>query len=430
MALTSHTDTICALSTPPGKSALAMVRMTGTDAIAIAAKIIREPEELFVAQGGATIYTDVLSKSGETLDDVVVTVFRSPKSFTGDDVVEITTHGSELIASEVANLLTSHGARLAEPGEFSRRAWMNGKMSLEEVEQIALRVDASSEQALHNAANVVRRKFERLRNAYDTVIEALALVNAEIDFGESDHIDASGFTKKLDETKQILQDLLEAAENKALDKGYISVALVGPPNVGKSSIFNALLRYERSIVSHIPGTTRDYVEAYMSLHGRRIKIIDTAGIRSANDEIESRGIALGAEAKQDADIILRITDIDSRNVVAQQNETLIHNKCDVDNFVNGISISALDDNIDPLVKFLERTIDSFDTGSSSLAISTGEAERLGNVLTKLSQISPAEEPTLVAEQLRSASGEIGELVGLNAGEESLSYIFSKMCIGK
>jgi len=423
-------DTICALSTPPGKSALAMVRMTGPDAIAIAAKIIRAPDELFVASGGAAIYTDVVSKSGETLDEVIVTVFRSPKSFTGEDIVEITTHGSELIASEVASLLASHGARLAEPGEFSRRAWMNGKMSLEEVEEIALRVDASSEQALHNAANVVRRKFERLRNAYDTIIEALALVNAEIDFGESDHIDVSGFTKKLEETKSILRDLVEAAENKALDKGYISVALVGPPNVGKSSIFNALLRYERSIVSHIPGTTRDYVEAYMSLHGRRIKIIDTAGIRSANDEIESRGIALGAEAKQDADIILRITDPDTRNIVAQANETLIHNKCDVDKFEIGICISVLNDNIDRLVEFLEQTIDSFDTSSSSLAISSGEAERLRNVLAKLTSISPVEEPTLVAEQLRSASGEIGELVGLNAGEESLSYIFSKMCIGK
>lgn len=428
--MTSLLHTICALSTPPGKSALAMVRMTGPDAIAIAGKIIREPEELFVASGGAAIYTDVLTKTGDPLDDVIITVFRAPKSFTGEDVVEITTHGSELIAAEVAELLTSYGARLAEPGEFSRRAWMNGKMSLEEVEEIALRVDASSEQALHNAANVVRRKFERLRSAYNTVIEALALVNAEIDFGESDHIDASGFTTKLDETKQILRDLVEAAENKALDKGYISVALVGPPNVGKSSIFNALLRYERSIVSHIPGTTRDYVEAYMALHGRRIKVIDTAGIRSASDEIESRGIALGSEAQQDADIVLRITDPATRNVAAQTNETLVHNKCDVDDYTNGICISALDDNINPLVEFLEQTIDSFDTGSSSLAISGSEAERLRNVLAKLGSISPAEEPTLIAEQLRSASGEIGELVGLNAGEESLSYIFSKMCIGK
>lgn len=430
MSLNSLSDTICALSTPPGKSALAMVRMTGSDAIAIAAKIISEPEDLFVALGGSAIYTDIMSASGEVLDDVIVTVFRSPKSFTGEDIVEITTHGSEVIASEVTNLLTSHGARLAEPGEFSRRAWSNGKMSLEEAEQIALRVDASTEHALHNAASVVRRKFERLRNAYDTVIEALALVNAEIDFGESDQIDVSGFTKKLGETKNILRDIVEAAENKALDKGYISVALVGPPNVGKSSIFNALLRYERSIVSHIPGTTRDYVEAYMSLHSRRIKIIDTAGIRSASDEIESRGIALGAEAQQDADIILRITDPSTRGVTAQQNETLVHNKCDIDEFKNGICISALNDNISQLVDFLERTIDSFDSGSSSLAISGSEAERLRNVLAKLSLISPEDEPTLIAEQLRSASGQIGELVGLNAGEESLSYIFSKMCIGK
>lgn len=428
--MTTLLDTICALSTPPGKSALAMIRMTGPDAISLAAKIIREPHELFVAQGGATIYTDIITSEGETLDDVIITVFRAPKSLTGEDVVEITTHGSELIATEVTQLLTSYGARLAEPGEFSRRAWMNGKMSLEDVEAIALRVDATSEHALHNAQNVVRRKFERLNDAYDTVIEALALVNAEIDFGESDHIDATGFQAKLDAVRSDIGDLVAASENKALDKGYISVALVGPPNVGKSSIFNALLRYERSIVSHIPGTTRDYVEAYMSLHGRRIKIIDTAGIRSASDEIESRGIALGAEAQQDADIILRITDPSSRNTIATTSETLVHNKCDVDNFNSGICISALNDDIAVLAEFLEKTIDTFDAGSSSLAISAGEAERLRNVLAKLDQISPEEEPTLIAEQLRSASAEIGELIGLNAGEESLSYIFSKMCIGK
>lgn len=430
MSLRSLTDTICALSTPPGKSALAVIRLTGADAISITAKIIRDPQKLFTTLGGVSLYTDVVSPSGEALDDVVVTIFRSPKSYTGEDIAEITSHGSEIITTEIVNLLTSHGARLAEPGEFSCRAWMNGKMGLDEVERIALRVDAASEQVLHNAANIIAAKFGRLRKAYDTVIEALALINAEIDFGESDQIDATGIAQHIDEAKRNLHDLLAASRNKALHNGYVSVALIGPPNAGKSSIFNALLRYERSIVSHIPGTTRDYVEAFMTIGGRRIKIIDTAGIRSAEEEIESRGIALGMAAQQEADIILRITDPASRNMVPLPGETLVHNKCDVDLYNNEICTSALNDDITPLVEFLARKIDSYDTGASSLAISAGEAERLRNVLDKLEGISSVEEPALIAEQLRESIELIGELLGLNAGDKSLEYIFSKMCIGK
>ena len=431
MSLTTLHDTICALSTPPGKSAIAVMRITGADAIRISAKCISDPEKLFTTRSGDSLYTNVIDESENHIDDVIVTVFRSPHSYTGEDLVEIHTHGSTLIIDLLQNLLTSNGARLAEAGEFSRRAYMHGKISLQELELLTLRIDASSERALSKAQSLVAKKYETLRSVYDSLIGLLAQVNAQIDFGESDLVQIDGLEDRVQSLRTSLQIFLEQASNKSVNKGYYSVALTGPPNVGKSSLFNALLKYERSIVSDIPGTTRDYLEAFIIIDGFRIKLIDTAGLREATEEIESKGIALGKSATEEADLTLRITDPQSRNINALQGEILIHNKSDLDHFKKSLSISAkTGEGLDLLIHFLREHLLSFDLQYSSYYISDSERSLIGQVLSTLAKVLSLNDITLVAEDFKQAADTISSLLGYNIGEDSLNHIFLKMCIGK
>src|SRR6188768_70788 len=214
MSLASLHDTITALSTPPGRSAIASIRVTGEDAIRIVAKVIDTPEKLFSALSGSSVYTNLLDSSAIAIDDCLVAVYRAPNSFTGEDVVEIFPHGSTVITDIILECLVALGARLAEPGEFSRRALMHGKIGLEELEEINLRVDAASPHQLERAKHMVQAKYTRLRAVYDKMIELLALVNAQIDFGESDQIEIEGFEERVAEAKRELNDILTASKNK------------------------------------------------------------------------------------------------------------------------------------------------------------------------------------------------------------------------
>ncbi len=431
MSLATLHDTICALSTPPGKSAIAVMRITGSDAIRIVGTCISDPDKFYTARGGDSIYTNITDDKKNHIDDVIITIFRAPHSYTGEDLVEIHTHGSVLIIDLLQNLLTSSGARLAEAGEFSRRAYMHKKISIQELELLSLRIDASSERSLSKAESLVAKKYESLRSIYESFIALLANVNAQIDFGESDLVHIKGLGEQVELLRTSLQLLLEQSSNRSANKGYYSVALVGPPNVGKSSLFNALLQYERSIVSDIPGTTRDYLEAYMIIDGFRIKLIDTAGLREANEELESKGIALGRTASEEADLTFRITDPQSRDTIASENEVLINNKCDLDGYNKSLSVSAkTGDGLDQLIGFLRERLIGFDSQYSSYSISDSERSLISEVLKTLANISSLEDITLVAEDFKRSSDTIASLLGYNIGEDSLNHIFLKMCIGK
>jgi tRNA modification GTPase len=362
MSLATLSDTICALSTPLGTSALATLRLSGADAIRIAASCIDGKEKVFTTRGGDSFYTNVSNQSGERIDDVVVTIWRAPRSYTGEDIVEFHTHGSPVIVELLQKRLTSSGARLAEAGEFSRRAFANGKLGLEELERTLMRLDASSEESLTKVEKILSDKFDRLREIYGQIIALLAQVNAVIDFGESDEIEITGLEEQVASVTEKLIGLKSKAINEQLNKGYFSVALIGEPNVGKSSIFNQLLRYERSIVSEIPGTTRDYVEAFIMLGGFRVKLIDTAGLREVSDVIESRGISLGTTAAEKADIVLRVTGPETRTAQGLAGETILHNKSDIDNYSLDHSISAkTGEGISELISVLRGKISELDS---------------------------------------------------------------------
>lgn len=430
MSLALFHDTIVAASTPPGKSALAVVRLSGSEAIRISASLCDDPESVLTLRTHCAAYTNLISE-GEQIDDVVLQVFRAPHGFTGEDLVEISTHGSQVIVERLIEATRKLGARPAEPGEFSRRAFWNGKISLEEVELIPLKIEALSGEQLRGTERGLKEKFDVLRSAYDTLIALVAQIDAEIDFGESDEIEVPGLNGAVDSVSSQLTALLERSSTRRLNSGYFTVALVGPPNVGKSSLFNALLRMERSIVSDVPGTTRDYLEAFIEIGGMPVKLVDTAGLRTATESIEERGIALGKTAALEADLVLRLTDPGSRDSLPLAGELLVHNKADVDGWSDGVCICAISGaGLEGLHFHMSEALSGFRAELSRPRLLAGEAGTLAAVVENLRAVDLAGEPPLIADQLRDAIERIGQLIGCTTSVESLNYIFSSMCIGK
>ncbi len=441
MSLTQFHDTIAAASTAEGRAALGIVRISGSDAIGIVAKIVSEPENLLVARTGSSIYTKIqnlisfrpteVGRYTSLIDDVVIHVFRAPRSFTGEDLCEITTHGSPVIMRQVLAALVAEGAREAEPGEFSRRAFFNGKIGIEDAELISIKANASSERELRGAELAIHEKFDRLRSAYNKLLALIALVDAEIDFGDSDQIQIENFSSCIEEVTGMLDALQQDSANRRENAGYFTVALTGPPNVGKSSVFNALLNFERSIVSETPGTTRDYVEAFIDIDGFRVKLIDTAGIREAEESIEAQGIAMGTNAALHADISLRVTEPSDRAPQLTNGSILLHNKTDLDGWTDELRISALTGiGIKELHQWLSAELRERSSEFNQINLSNTERIKLQSITERLKLLNLALEPALLAEELRNSASELANLLGMNIGEDSLNYIFSKMCIGK
>lgn len=431
MSLRQHQDTIVAAATPSGKSALALIRVSGPDAINRVASLISDPSKVYVALGRSTVYVDVLDMEGTLVDDVVLSIFRAPKSFTGEDLIEISCHGSGVIVQEIVGLLLENGCRQALPGEFSQRAFFNSKISIEQAELIDTRIASESIGELRGSERAIHEKYQRLRELYDTLISFLAKINAQIDFGESDDIHFSDLGSDRDALVHLTNTLIHQASIRSANAGYLSIALVGPPNVGKSSLFNALLQFERSIVSDIPGTTRDYLESFLPIEGFRIKLIDTAGIRDANESIEARGIAYTHEVRKRADVVLYLTDPLSRTSQSDDSDLIVHNKSDMDAWGEGISVSAKTGaGLDRLHTKLVELIKSATSESTGISLSTHELSLLEKMRTGLKVMDLSTDLTLAAEDLRLVIDNAAQLLGTNINEDTLNHIFLKMCIGK
>jgi tRNA modification GTPase len=427
--LSQYHDTIAAIATPEGRSALAIIRISGPDAIAVVSKIASDRDLLWTARSGTSAYTTI-TIDDEIIDDVIIHIYRAPRSFTGEDLCEITSHGSPVITREILSLLVLNGARQAEPGEFSRRAFFHSKIGLEEAELIAIKADAQSDAELRGAELALHEKFTRLRDAYDALISLIAHVDAEIDFGESDHVVIDHFDDRIASVTTSLNQLIRDSMNRRENTGYFTVALTGPPNVGKSSIFNALLNFERSIVSEMPGTTRDYVEAFINVDGFRVKLIDTAGLREAAESIEHRGIELGKEITRHSDFTLQVTEPEDRSPQVNDAE-LLHNKTDLDAWDSGLRMSAkTGEGIESVHQWLSDRLRERSAEFSQIALSDSEQRTLEAIVMALSRIDHTMEPPILSEELRGAVSNISQLLGVNISADSLDYIFSRMCIGK
>lgn len=457
-------DTICSIATPAGLGATAMVRISGSEAFGIAGKLFSEKSNFAGLEANrakfATIYNNnanPTSSKPSVLDQVVVTKFAAPHSFTGEDVVEISCHGSVYIQHRILELLLANGCRMAEPGEFTQRAFLNGKLDLPQAEAIADLIEAQSESA-HQAAmkqlqGELSNKMAKLR---DELLQLASLLELELDFSEEEveFADRIALLDLLSQIKKEVDKLLQSYQWGNMLKNGIPVAIVGEPNVGKSTLLNALLQRERAIVSDIPGTTRDTIEDTFLLHGTLFRFIDTAGIRKSDDAIEQLGVERSLETIRKAAVILWVFDA-RKNIQEVEAEIanathsieldgkrciFIANKADLasdqsDQSGKAIFISAKrGENIGAVIKEIERFVEEHDIRDTTLLTNARHQSLLNNIRFSIDRAETglrSQMPTdLVAEDVRVALHHLGELTGTISSDDILNNIFGKFCIGK
>ena len=465
----NYSDTICAPATSVGGGAVSIIRITGAEALSIVDRVVSfRHGDASTAEGYSLKYGTVPG-----IDDVLVSIFRAPHSYTGEDAAEISCHASPFIVRTLLDRLTEAGCRLAEPGEFTRRAFINGKMDLAQAEAVADVIAASTAAQHRVAMNQLRGGYsDELRGLRRQLLELTALMELELDFSEEDveFADRSRLRELLDTACSHCRQLADSFRLGNAIRNGVPVAIVGAPNSGKSTLLNALLRDDRAIVSEIPGTTRDTVEETCVLDGVLFRFIDTAGIRASSDEIERLGIERTYRKIAEADIVLGVVDgtkTDSEAAIKsavrdiagrldfdRQKLVILLNKTDI------LGVNNLVKNINSIVLSPEYQ----DKEISVLAISAKTGSGLENLRSKLTSVvgSTAFESTLVtnarhaqalrsaaeslsvvsdgldqnipsdllAEDLRAALASLGSITGEITTDEVLGEIFSRFCIGK
>lgn len=481
-------SSIAAIATARGESALAIVRVSGPEAVPIAARVFRG-ENLADAAGHSVRFGCVVDRDGVTLDEVVATVFRAPRSSTGEDVVEFTCHGGEAVPNAVLAVLLDAGADMAGPGEFTRRAFLNGKLGLDQAEGIMDLIHARSEAAHRVSMRQLRGRLKRrLSELRSRLLEICGLVELELDFIEEDveFADVDALTRLLSESEETLSELLTSAQLTGRWRDGISVVIAGKPNAGKSTLLNSLVGHDRVIVSSTPGTTRDFVECEFELDGLLLKLVDTAGLRHAEDEIEADGVLRTEALIASADVLVYVFDsvtrlsddeigfLETENAPrGRENVVLVANKVDL--LTGSLEpvfghISALEagraSGSDDSAVIAGRVWTTPDVAMSAARAAT-EPEEMEALLDKIRHAIPAElrdyslsdgminerhrrhltdalsavrtagnhiasgsGGELVSLELRSAMDALGAITGEITNEDVLGQIFSRFCIGK
>lgn len=449
-------DTIVALATPVGKSAIAVIRLSGDDSIDCINKIFHGCN--LKAKPTHTVHFGVImNDKNEVIDEVLVTIFKKPNSFTREDSVEISCHGSQYIVQQIINTLLQQGARLAHAGEFTKRAYLNGRFDLAQAEAVADVINAENELAHKVAMQQMKGGFSsQIQLCRAKLIDIASLMELELDFAEEDVIFANR-NELIDLINQLLQHINKLLQSFAvgnvLKKG-IPTTIVGKPNAGKSTLLNALIKEDRAITSPTPGTTRDTLEECMYLHGIRFRFIDTAGLRTNPDNaIEAIGIKKAKEQIEKAEIVVYMFDlanetIDSIDTAVKDNAYIIAhiiyvgNKIDMANrevleyakSQGFVLISALNQqNLDSLEKELITYVEKFDT-NQNIIVNTRHYESLYKSKIALESILNGIDKKLTSDllmqEVRMALHYLGTITGEVSNEDLLSNIFSKFCIGK
>jgi tRNA modification GTPase len=452
-------DTIAAIATPLGEGGLAVIRLSGPEALAVA-------DGCFVPAitGGKpsdaathTVHYGRVVRGGRVVDEVLLTVMRAPRTFTREDVVEISCHGGMVAAKAVLDTVLAHGSRLAEPGEFTKRAFLNGRLDLAQAEAVADVIHARTELALAVANEQLAGKLSRrIGELRDGLMEALAHIEAHIDFPDEDIAPDTRETilRRLEQSLAFMDELLRTADEGRILRRGIRAAIVGRPNVGKSSLLNQLLGHERAIVSSIPGTTRDTIEETANIRGLPVVFIDTAGLREAGDAIEQEGIRRSHESVARADLILHVldgseplTEEDGRYLdrFAGKKRILVRNKTDQAQQLElpkciaplAVAICALNgEGVESLKDAIQQMVWGGEIRAEMLPAMINarhqDALRRARVATErcLGALREDLALELVAADLRIAVNAVGEVVGKTATEDLLDAIFSKFCIGK
>jgi tRNA modification GTPase len=449
--LTGWDDTIVALATAPGIGALAVIRLSGPDSIKIVKGLF--PSKDLSKQATHTLHVGLLKNGEEVLDEVVISIYRAPKSYTGEDVVEISCHGSVHIEDKILAACIHHGARMARAGEFTQRAFLKGKMDLTQAEAVADLISSHSEAARVSALHTMRGGFAHdLKKLREQLLGFSALIELELDFSQEDveFADRKKFYALIEEAQLETAELIESFKYGNIIRHGVQVAIVGKPNAGKSTLLNSLLNEQRAIVSEIAGTTRDTVEETMVIEGIEFRLIDTAGIRAHTaDKIEQLGMDKTKEKIEQADIVLEILDASEpwqeNLLVAKEKLLRVLNKTDL--LSNGnLSTKFLDNN---LIFISAKTSFGVDKLKRALVkhVLKGKKIREGTVVTNarhheaLIQVAAALQDIrkgmddglasdLLSSDIRRALHYLGEITGEVTNEEQLSWIFGKFCIGK
>lgn len=440
-------ETIVALATAPLKSALALIRVSGDDAFAISSQLFSKSLQNI---DKPTLKHGTISSDGKVIDDVVLLCYPAEKSMTGEPVIEVSCHGSMLIANQIINAYLAKGARYAKPGEFTMRAFLNGKMDLIEAEAVNDLINASTEAAkdlsLKSLSGQASSMFVPVK---DRIASLLALLETNIDFPEYEDIEQASFAEVMGECATIMDELsslIKQGEEGRIVKEGVKIAILGEPNVGKSSILNALLGEDKAIVTAIPGTTRDIVEGELSIKGIPVKLLDTAGIRESSDLVERIGIDKSLQAKETADIIVVVLDASSAPSAKDQEllkscdptkTIVVYNKSDLSNVKEDgkIYISAKEKEVEPLKNAILDHLHLSD--ASFLTPSLSNDRQLGllrKIYASLGQAkSDAEKEVgidLVSSSLLEAYNLSRELLGLDPTLDLTDEIFSRFCVGK
>jgi tRNA modification GTPase len=458
-------DTIAAIATPPGPGGIGIIRISGPRSLSILKKLFKPHRADFTFFASHKMYYGwVVDPAGENLVDEVLAVFmQGPHSYTREDVVEIQCHGSFLVLQEILSLVLQEGARLAEPGEFTKRAFLNGRIDLTQAEAVLEVLQAKTSEGLQMAmAQLHGRLHDVLNEIKDALLSVLAVIEVAIDFPEDD-VEILNTQGLLDTLKQNVQKpLAELIASSAKGKVYrdgISVVILGRPNVGKSSMLNRLLREERAIVTAFPGTTRDTIEEYINIKGMPVRVIDTAGIREGVESVEEAGIQRAKQKLEEADLILFLVDAsetpskeDQLLYASIQNRPhlLVLNKIDIaasenrkqypEIFSESKSIESSTKTGEGLDNLEQAIFDQvtgggmqWDPGHASLPNVRHQqsicraAEAVSGAINGLAQGNP---PDLVAVDVQAVLGHLGDIVGESTPEDVLNVIFEKFCIGK
>ena len=471
-------DTICAVATPSGEGGVGIVRVSGPQAFPIASNIVRlrcakslseiKPSQLYLGQflwGENKVKQD----SSAALDEVLVVIMRGPRSYTGEDVVEVHGHGGPLIVRAICEALTQAGARMAEPGEFTKRAFLNGRLDLTQAEAVLDTIQANSLHSLKLAQEHLQGGLSGVIQGHrDALVKLLAHVEAQMDFGEEDiqFIEQHELKEKLHKMVGAIEILVESAQEGRIIREGIRTVILGRPNVGKSSLLNAILDTDRAIVSNIPGTTRDVLEESVMVDGVMIRLFDTAGLRESTDALEQEGITRAEAVIQQADVLIMVFDqsqaLTERDLgfikqYKQKPRLMVLNKHDLPPKVTLEDLQAIirqdETQSEPATEYIEvsavkgMSFEQLKRSLTTLAVGkrheAGDsvlvsrlrhkvllqqaAEALHNALAAIDETHSAE---CVALELRVALQALGEIVGVVTNEDILDQIFKEFCIGK
>lgn len=456
--LSGWEDTIVALATPQGIGAIGVIRLSGKDAINITDQLFSSKN--LIEQPSHTLHVGLLKDGAYVLDQVVISIYKNPASYTGEDVIEISSHGSPYVLEKIIKAITARGARLAKPGEFTQRAFLNGKLDLTQAEAVADLINSNTEASRKNALQNIRGGFSSvLKHLRDQLLSFSALIELELDFSQEDveFADRTQLQNLLRTAGKVTSELLASFSLGNVIKNGVQVAIIGKPNSGKSTLLNTLLNEERAIVSPIAGTTRDTIEEVLNIDGILFRLIDTAGIRdNSTDSIESIGIERSLDKMRLADVVIYLFDVNElssqqllfimKEMEAEEIKyVLAGNKIDKAN-LNDIGekfaeipilfISASHKkHIDVLKQRLVDVVLSGEFQTEGTIVSNARHyEALRMVDECLEEIQSAMEQQvsgdLLSLDIRRCLHYLGEITGEITNEDQLDYIFSKFCIGK